>query len=113
MASTAGREGAHVGAHALLAEAVAAAPHLQLHRAWAIRRTTKDQAWTAELPARQHLHLRAQLLPTAGVNSGDGIQEHHPIQARQSQGLAQTLGTAATPKRRMAAHQSAAAAMAQ
>ena len=113
VASTAGRKGAHVGAHALLAEAVAAAPHLQLHNNWAVGRTAKDQAWAAELPTGQHLHLRAQLLPTAGqITSRNGIKQHHPIQARQSQGLAQTLGTAATAWSRLAAHQSAAAAMA-
>ena len=95
-ASTACRKGAHVGAQTLIAEAVAAAPHLQLHNTWAVGRTAKHQARAAELTPRQHPHLRAQMLPTAGITSRNWIKQHHPIQPRQPQGLAQALGTAAT-----------------
>ena len=96
VASTACRKGAHVGAHTLIAEAIAAAAHVQLHNTWAVGRTAKHQAWAAELPTGQHLHLRAQLLPTAGITSRNWIKQHHPIQPRQSQGLPQALGTATT-----------------
>ena len=48
-ASATDRTGTHVGAHTLLAEAVAVMAHLQLPLTRTSRRTTKDQAWTAEL----------------------------------------------------------------
>ena len=95
-ASAACCKGNHVGAHALVTEAIAAAAHVQLRNTWAVKRTAKHQAWAAELPTGQHPHLRAQLLPTAGITSRNWIKQHHPIQPRQPQGLAQALGTAAT-----------------
>ena len=81
-ALTAGRKGIHVGAHALLVEAVAAVPQLQQRRARDMDLTAKHQARAAELPAGQHLQLRAQLLPAAEIISWNWIQEHHPIQPR-------------------------------
>ena len=95
-----------------MAEAIAAVPQLQLRLTGAIERSAKQQPWAAELTEGEHLNVLAELLPTALISRRDGIKQHHPIQAGQTEGLLQTLGLMATAGACITAHQGAAAAMA-
>ena len=103
----------------------------------AIGRTAKHQAWAAQLTAGQHPHLRAQLLPTAGISQQELDQAAPPNPAaanpgpgckrwarRQLRGAAWRLTRAPRPPWRMstrfpllpaapAAHRPANAALAQ
>ena len=67
-----------LGGDALLA----AVPQLQQRLTRVMDLTAKHQARAAELTTRQHLQLRAQLLPAAEIISWNWIQEDHPIQPR-------------------------------
>ena len=95
-----------------MAEAIAAVPQLQLCLTRAMGRTAKQQTWAAELSAGEHLNVLAELVPTVLISRRDGIKQHHPIQTGQTEGLLQTPGLIATAGACIAAHQSAAAAMA-
>ena len=68
VASAASCKDTHVGAHALLAEAIAAVPQLQLRLTRAMGRTAKQQTWAAELTTGEHLNVLAELLPTVVIS---------------------------------------------
>ena len=95
-----------------MAEAVAAAPQLQLRLTRAMGRTAKQQTWAAELTTGEHLNVQAELLPIDLISRRDRIKQHHPIQTGQTEGLLQTTGLMTTTGACITAHQSAAAVMA-
>ena len=87
-------------------------PQLQLCLTRAMGRSSKQQTWAAELSSGEHLNVLAELLPTVLISRRHRIKQHHPIQTGQTEGLLQTPGLIATAGACIAAHQSAAAAMA-